>query len=104
MGGVTGRLFSAEARKVDIEGLLAIIFIFGIPSVALATHLVIRPLVRDLVGARSNKVDAKLEGRVGELEDVVHDLDRQMNQLLEAERFRRELEAGPKARGTPPEF
>ncbi len=104
MGGVTGRLFSAEARKVDIEGLLAIIFIFGIPSVALATHLVIRPLVRDLVGARGNKVDAKLEGRVGELEDVVQDLDRQMYRLLEAERFRRELEAGPKARGTPPEF
>ncbi len=101
--GLQRAAFQRGGKKVDIE-ILAIIFIFGIPSVALATHLVIRPLVRDLVGARSNKVDAKLEGRVGELEDVVHDLDQQMNRLLEAERFRRELEAGPKARGTPPEF
>jgi hypothetical protein len=31
---------------------------------------------------------------MAQLEDVVHDLDRQVNRLIEAERFRRELESG----------
>ncbi len=78
---------------MDIEGILAIIFLLGIPSVALATHLVLRPLVEDVLKLRGQKASrAELEGRLAQMEDVVHDLDRQVHQLVEAERFRRELE------------
>ena len=83
---------------MDIEGLLAITFIFGVPSIGLFTHLVIRPLVRDIIGAKSNKADAKLEGRIGQLEDMIGELDHQVHRLVEAERFRRELETGPRKR------
>ncbi len=78
---------------MDIEGILAIVFLLGIPSVALATHLVLRPLVKDVLKLKGQKASrAELEGRLAQMEDVVHDLDRQVHQLVEAERFRRELE------------
>jgi hypothetical protein len=80
---------------VEIEGILAIIFVLGVPSMALATHVVLRPLIREyakLKGLKSDKQE--VEARMAQLEDVVHDLDRQVNRLLESERFRRELESG----------
>ncbi len=78
---------------MDIEGILAIVFLLGIPSMALATHLVLRPLVKDVLKLKGQKASrAELEGRLAQMEDVVHDLDRQVHQLVEAERFRRELE------------
>ncbi len=84
---------------MDLEGLLAITFIFGIPSIGLFTHLVIRPLVRDIMGAKAGKVDREqLVGRLQRLEDMVGELDHQVHRLVEAERFRRELEAGPRKR------
>ena len=88
---------------MEIEGILAIIFVLGVPSMALATHLVLRPLIRDFARLRGEKAGrAELEGRLEQLEDVVHDLDRQVNRLVEAERFRRELEAGqPERRSLP---
>lgn len=82
---------------MDIESILAIIFVLGVPSLALATHLVLRPLVREVASAiRATREGAgqELEHRVTRLEDAVHDLDRQMSRLTEAERFRRELESG----------
>ncbi len=80
---------------MDIQAILAIIFILGVPSMALATHLVVRPLIREYARLKGLKADkAEIEGRMAQLEDVVHDLDRQVNRLLEAERFRRELESG----------
>ncbi len=80
---------------VEITEILAIVFVLGVPSMALATHLVLRPLIRDFTRLKGEKATREeLTGRIGQLEDIVHDLDRQVNRLVEAERFRRELEAG----------
>lgn len=92
----------AEGRKLDIEAILAIIFVLGVPSMALATHVVLRPLIREyakLKGLKSDKEE--VEARMTQLEDVVHDLDRQVNRLLESEQFRRELETGRQRRSLP---
>jgi hypothetical protein len=85
----------------EIAGILAIVFVLGVPSMALATHLVLRPLIREYGKLRGLKEDKdEIEARMAQLEDVVHDLDRQVNRLLEAEQFRRELESGGR-RGLP---
>ena len=87
-----------------MEEILAIIFVIGVPSLALATHLVVRPLIRDYAKLRGIKAEKEeIEGRMAQLEDVVHDLDRQVNRLLEAERFRRELESGGSGRRSLPD-
>lgn len=84
---------------VDPIEVLAIIFVLGIPSVALATHLVVRPLLRDVFGSKADKEKrSEIESRIEQLEDVVRDMDTQVHRLVEAERFRRELEAGTKER------
>lgn len=84
---------------VDPIEVLAIIFVLGIPSVALATHLVVRPLLRDIFGSRESKqIRAQLENRIERLEGIVQEMDTQVNRLVEAERFRRELESGTKER------
>ena len=87
---------------MDIEAILAIFFILGVPSLALATHLVIRPLIREYAKLKGLTFDKQeLEGRIAQIEDVVHDIDRQVNRLAEAERFRRELETGRERRSLP---
>jgi hypothetical protein len=69
---------------------------------ALATHVVLRPLIREYVKLKGLKSDkAEVEARMAQLEDVVHDIDRQVNRLVEAERFRRELETGRERRSLP---
>lgn len=96
----TARTFGGSEVE-DITGILAIIFVLGVPSMALATHLVLRPLIREYGKLRGLKEDKdEIEARMAQLEDIVHDLDRQVNRLLEAEQFRRELESG-KRRGLP---
>ena len=88
---------------MNIEGILAILFVLGVPSLALATHLVVRPLIREYAKLRGLASDREeTDARIAQLEDVVHDLDRQVGRLLEAERFRRELEAGPAEPRQPP--
>jgi uncharacterized SAM-binding protein YcdF (DUF218 family) len=78
-----------------VEEILAIIFVLGIPSLALATHVVVRPLIREYAKLKGIKAEKEqIEVRMAQLEDIVHDLDRQVNRLIEAERFRRELETG----------
>jgi hypothetical protein len=73
-----------------VEEILAIIFVLGIPSLALATHVVVRPLIREYAKLKGIKTEKEeIEGRMAQLEDVVHDLDRQVNRLIDAERFRR---------------
>jgi hypothetical protein len=78
--------------------ILGITFGVGVPSIALATHFVLRPLVRDIVGAiQANKPRAApsdVEERLLRLEDAYYRLDEKVSRLIEAERFRRELEAG----------
>jgi FKBP-type peptidyl-prolyl cis-trans isomerase (trigger factor) len=87
---------------VDIEAILAIIFVLGVPSMALATHVVLRPLIREYAKIKGLKADKEeVEARMTQLEDVVNDLDRQVNRLIEAEQFRRELESGMRRRTLP---
>jgi len=103
-------MFWAQARgcylsggpTLEIEGILAIIFVLGVPSLALATHVVLRPLIREYAKLKGLKADKEeVELRMARLEDVVYDIDRQVNRLLEAERFRRELESGRQQRSLP---
>ncbi len=87
---------------MDIEAILAIIFVLGVPSMALATHVVLRPLIREYAKIKGLKADKEeVEARMTQLEDVVNDLDRQVNRLIEAEQFRRELESGMRRRTLP---
>lgn len=81
---------------MDIEGILAIIFVLGVPSLALATHLVLRPLVRDIANAIRSGHEAdreELERRVVRLEEAIRNHDRDLDRLREVERFHRELES-----------
>jgi hypothetical protein len=87
---------------VDIEAILAIIFVLGVPSMALATHVVLRPLIREYAKIKGLKADKEeIEARMTQLEDVVNHLDRQVDRLIEAEQFRRELESGMRRRTLP---
>ena len=82
--------------------MLAIFFIFGVPIMAVATHFVLRPLVRDVIGAihgRKAEEAADMQRRLDRLEEAVLDQGRQVDRLVEAEAFRRQLEAGG---GAPP--
>ena len=77
--------------------LTAIFFIFGVPIMAVATHFVLRPMVREVIGAIHGKAQAEAEdltSRVGRLEQAILDQGTQIDRLVEAESFRRQLEAG----------
>ncbi len=84
--------------------LLAIFFIFGVPIMAVATHFVLRPMVRDVIGAIHGKAQAEAEdltNRVGRLEQAILDQGTQIDRLVEAESFRRQLEAGSRRPDSP---
>lgn len=77
--------------------LVSIFFVIGVPVMAVATHFVLRPLVRDMTGAIHGKAQveqADLIERVGRLEQAILDQGQQLDRLVEAESFRRQLEAG----------
>jgi hypothetical protein len=77
--------------------LLGIFFIIGVPIMSVAAHFVLRPLIRDLTGAikgdRQNEEES-LERRLSRVEEMLLDQNRQIDQLVDAELFRRRLEAG----------
>ena len=86
----------------DLIEILAIIFVLGIPSIALATHLVFRPLLRDIAHAiRSESAgagpDPAIERRLTRVEEACERIEDQVSRLLEVDRFHRELEAGREA-------
>ena len=84
--------------------LLAIFFIFGVPIMAVATHFVLRPMVRDVIGAIHGKAQAEAEdltNRMGRLEQAILDQGQQLDRLVEAESFRRQLETSGR-RSDPP--
>jgi hypothetical protein len=82
--------------------ILAITFTLGVPAIALATHFVLRPLVRDIVGAiktdkeKERALPADVDARLERLEEAYGRLESNLNHLLEVERFHRELESGNK--------
>jgi len=84
--------------------LLAIFFIFGVPILAVATHFVLRPMVREVIGAMHGKAATEAEdlvSRVGRLEQAMLDQGTQIDRLVEAESFRRQLEAGGRGANPP---
>jgi len=75
--------------------IVAIFFTIGVPVMALTTHFVLRPMVKDIVGAmRGGPKDEVLElhRQVGELREDVARQESQIAVLIEAESFRRQLE------------
>lgn len=83
-----------------VEILLALL-IFGIPGAALATRFVLRPMLREIADAiRSSRggLSPDLERRLLELEEGQRLTNEQLERLIEAERFRQQLESGEEAR------
>jgi hypothetical protein len=77
--------------------IVAITCAVGIPAVALATHLVLRPMVRDVtkaISAGKAQGNDEVERRLARLEDAYDHLDQNVTRLVEAEEFRRQLERG----------
>jgi hypothetical protein len=77
--------------------IVAITCAVGIPAVALATHLVLRPMVRDVtkaISAGKAQANDEVERRLARLEDAYDHLDQNVARLVEAEEFRRQLERG----------
>ncbi len=82
----------------ELIPIVAIFFTIGVPVMALAGHVVLRPLVRDIVQAlRGGSKDEMvlLQQQIGELQEDVARQEGQLAVLVEAESFRRQLEAKP---------
>ena len=80
-----------------IIAVVAIFFTIGIPVLAMATHFALRPLVRDLAEAlgpmrRDREKIARLTERIEQLEGEHRERGELLDQLAEAELFRRQLE------------
>lgn len=76
--------------------IFAIFFVIGVPVMSIATHFVLRPLVRDIVGALRGGSRQELDGLRAQITELHEDFARHENQLhvlTEAEAFRRQLEA-----------
>ena len=80
----------------ELIPIFAIFFIIGVPVMSLAAHFVLRPLVRDIVRAlRGGTRDdlATLQAQIADLREELARHEGQIDQLVEAESFRRRLEA-----------
>lgn len=77
--------------------LFAIFFVIGVPMIGLVTRFALQPLVKDVAaairGGREEWADGVVE-RLTRLEERLDEQERQLERVVEAERFRRELEAG----------
>jgi len=80
----------------EIIGLVAVIGIFLIPSLALAGHLVVRPLLKTYLEARrlDKPHDPADEGRLARLEEQMSQMQERMDRLGEVVDFDRQLRAG----------
>lgn len=79
-----------------VEMLIALL-IFGIPGAALAVRFVLRPMLREIADAirtTRGELPEGLERRLLELEEGQRFTNEQLEQLIEAERFRQQLESG----------
>ncbi|MFW6085432.1 MAG: hypothetical protein ACODAA_09475 [Gemmatimonadota bacterium] len=79
----------------ELIPIIAIFFVIGVPVMSLATHFVLRPLVRDIVGALrgGTRDEARvLRAEVARLQEEVARHEAQLQTLAEAEAFRRRLE------------
>lgn len=77
--------------------IVAIFFVIGVPVMSIAAKFVLQPLIRELTAAiKGGKAEdfEELKERVSRLEGHLLTQGRQLDQLVEAELFRRKLEAG----------
>jgi hypothetical protein len=83
-----------------IEILVALL-VFGIPGAALAVRFVLRPMLREIADAirtTRGELTPDLERRLLELEEGQRLTNENLERLVEAERFRQQLESGQKIR------
>ena len=84
----------------EFVAVLGVLFVIGVPVLALATRFALRPLIRDLIEARGPRAQdretiERLVHRVAQLEHEAIERDRRVDELADAELFRRQLEAPP---------
>ncbi len=87
----------------ELIGFLAMIFVLGIPSLSLAAHFVLRPMVRDIVqalGKNKEAPDPAVTQRLDRIEERLDRISMLTERLAETEQFHRELEAGRAGRIT----
>lgn len=80
----------------ELIPILVIIFVIGIPMASLATHFVLRPLVKDIVEALKGGSPAEiaaLQQRIGELEADLARHEVQLGDLADTAAFHRQLES-----------
>lgn len=79
----------------ELIPLFAIFFVIGVPVLSLATRFVLRPLIHDLTaavrGAKANELE-ELKGRLARMETHMLEQGQRLDQLVDAELFRRQLE------------
>jgi hypothetical protein len=81
----------------DLIPLFAIFFVIGVPVMSIAAKFVLQPLLRELTGAIRGgqaKDFQEMQERVARLEGHLIGQAERLDQLFEAEQFRRQLEAG----------
>lgn len=79
----------------ELIPILAIFFGLGVPAVSLATHFVLRPLVKDIVEALRTGPSSDLVAlrhRVDELQEELTRHEVRLEELTAAESFHRQLE------------
>jgi hypothetical protein len=82
--------------------ILVALLIFGVPTGALAIRFVLRPMLRevvDAVRATKGQISPELERRLADMEEGQQLLIQKLDRLLEAERFRQQLESGQPKQG-----
>ncbi len=93
-----------------IVALVSIFFVIGVPVVGLTARLAIRPLLhdfRELLGYRKRESEeiGELKKQLDRIERQFGDWEVRLDQLDDADRFRRQLEIGkgasPAADGAP---
>jgi hypothetical protein len=85
----------------NLVEILVALLVFGIPGAALAVRFVLRPMLREIADAiRTTRGELlpDLERRLLELEEGQRLTNENLEQLVEAERFRQQLESGEKTR------
>ncbi len=83
----------------DLVGLVAVIGLFVIPSLALAGHLVVRPIVESILRGRPLPAvpPATDDERMTRIEDRVSQMQDSIDRLAEAVDFHMRLQAGTAA-------
>ena len=79
----------------ELIPILAIFFGLGVPAMSLATHFVLRPLVKDIVEALRTGPSSDLvalQHRIDELHEELARHEVQLEQLADAASFHRRLE------------